>query len=209
MADAVDPDDADWLSWERNFILKAHFDFVVTARSDGQRVLAAIEVDGESHQSAHQQRRDRAKTQICRRAGLPLWRFSTSLLELELLPFWIAHVMDVWEWEQTEYAAKRSHHPPHWSRLTDVETCLILKGHRLVIESLAQDCWDCQECVADGVPEPTGVRSVVSVGVDDMRDEEGVMLTQADLPLGHRALTYLAHELAQYAALQKLGMWHS
>jgi hypothetical protein len=60
---------------ELRYLRLAHFDFVIWDAKE--RALAAWEFDGAYHVTdPEQQRRDRLKDSICRKAGLPLYRVS-------------------------------------------------------------------------------------------------------------------------------------
>ena len=75
LTDVIDDRDASWNSVQIEFMRKAHFDFVVTDHSASAKPLVAIEIDGPSHAAPEQKRRDTLKDDICRSAGLTLWRF--------------------------------------------------------------------------------------------------------------------------------------
>jgi hypothetical protein len=60
---------------ELRYLRLAHFDFVIWDANE--RAIAAWEFDGAHHVTdPEQQRRDRLKDNICRKAGLPLYRLS-------------------------------------------------------------------------------------------------------------------------------------
>ena len=60
---------------ELRYLRLAHFDFVIW--DSEERAVAAWEFDGAHHVTdPEQQRRDRLKDSICRKAGLPLYRVS-------------------------------------------------------------------------------------------------------------------------------------
>ena len=63
-------------SW-RNKIDRKHIDFVLCDPKTMQ-VVAAIELDDASHNTAKAQERDRAKDKACKDAGLPLLRFKAK-----------------------------------------------------------------------------------------------------------------------------------
>jgi len=92
LTDVIDADDANWRPVQIEFMRKAHFDFVGTDDSANVKPLVAIELDGPSHQRNEQTRRDALKDEICKLAGLPLWRFGRIGLPSELLPGWVRHV---------------------------------------------------------------------------------------------------------------------
>ncbi|MCQ2444836.1 MAG: AAA domain-containing protein [Mailhella sp.] len=65
---------------ERSYVLNrlTHVDFLVFEKIS-RRIVAAVEVDGWAfHQCDAQKERDELKDAICRRCGIPLFRFSTT-----------------------------------------------------------------------------------------------------------------------------------
>lgn len=57
-----------------NRYAQMHVDFLLVA-GDGFRPVAGVELDGESHQGARQQKRDEKKAAVFKAAGVPLLRF--------------------------------------------------------------------------------------------------------------------------------------
>lgn len=64
-----------------NFLLTAHFDFVVYERRGYMSPVFAVEFDGPHHQEATQVKRDIKKNRLCMRAKLPLLRIGYAELE--------------------------------------------------------------------------------------------------------------------------------
>lgn len=66
---------------DRNFLMTAHFDFLVCERQDYLQPQFAIEFDGPHHQDPEQRKRDIRKNRLCTSAGLPLLRVNAIHLE--------------------------------------------------------------------------------------------------------------------------------
>lgn len=75
LADIFDINDSCWSKDEKDFILKSHFDFLITT-SNERKPLIAIEYDGEYHKEKKQIERDILKNKICKKANLPICRFT-------------------------------------------------------------------------------------------------------------------------------------
>jgi hypothetical protein len=76
LRDVFDRDMSIWTKEERRFIWNAHFDFLVIDKD--HKPITAIEFDGSQHSNSQQRHRDTLKDTICRKASLPLMRFSTT-----------------------------------------------------------------------------------------------------------------------------------
>jgi hypothetical protein len=96
-------EEGDW-----GFAFKAHFDFVVHEKLDGQHPthpLFAVEFDGAStHVNAESRRRDLAKNRLCVASGLPLVRIDDTFLHRR-------ERLSVVEWLAGLWTAHRSEMP--------------------------------------------------------------------------------------------------
>ena len=181
---------------------KAHFDFVVTDRSSSAKPLVAIEIDGPSHAAPEQKRRDTLKDEICRSAGLTLWRFGPLGLPSDLIPSWIRHVYEVWTLDQALQGTDDARHPPLWEALEQVKNCLTRGKHLPVTIEVKSS-----GLLERPVGPHTEAYALVSLSVDgDIASTEAVT---RGVPASTRMLTLLAIELAEYKALDQLGVWHS
>ena len=205
LVDLVDPDSAEWTVQERNYIWKAHVDFVLCdARLFHLPTIVAIEVDGASHRDVASRKRDSMKTSILARAGLPLWRFSTTDVDDWALPGWIAHVVELAEFERN-LDTDEVGHPPMWHELEGVKNCSISRQTgRLVVEVLDQLKWACgaEDC------REGSARTRVSMTVGKRTCIGESCINILHLPVNDRMLRALTTELAQYLALKDLGVWH-
>src|SRR3972149_3237149 len=77
LADIFDIKEIKWVSKEREFMLMAHFDFVITKYED-MKPLLAIEFDGGYHNDEKQTKRDELKEIICQKANFTLCRFNNE-----------------------------------------------------------------------------------------------------------------------------------
>ena len=74
LADAFDIGSEIWTEDERDYMLKSHFDFLITDLES--KPLLAIEYDGEYHSNIKQKKRDELKNEICEKGGLWLVRLN-------------------------------------------------------------------------------------------------------------------------------------
>lgn len=203
LTDVIDADDAMWDAVQTEFMRKAHIDFVVTDDSPSAKPLVAIELDGPSHQTAKQKRRDALKDQVCHTAGLPLWRFGIGPIKLppELVAGWVRHVYEMWKVDRALQETNQAGHPPLWEPLEQVKNCLTRSHHEpFTLEVKSSDLLECPVGPhIDGYAKVTA-----SIGGKTATAEA----TTLGVPASHRVLTILAIELAEYRVLTELGVWH-
>lgn len=197
----LDADDANWDPVQIEFMRKAHFDFVVTDDSTSAKPLVAIELDGPSHQAEQQKRRDALKDEICRLAGLPLWRFGPIGLPPELLPGWVRHVYELWKVDRAMKETNHTGHPPLWEALEQVKNCLTrIKQMRFTLEVKSSDLLEC--------PVGPHVEGYAEVTASVGGRTASTKATTQGVPASPRVLTILAIELAEYKLLRELDVWH-
>jgi hypothetical protein len=94
---------------DRNFLMTAHFDFVIYDRRGYWNPMFAVEFDGPHHQEPVQIRRDIRKNRLCMRAKLPLLRIGYSELgqhdQLTLLEFMLQRFV-AWQQERGKLLAQ-------------------------------------------------------------------------------------------------------
>lgn len=82
LADVVAPTEGEALvAGDRDFLMRAHLDFVVCDRSEAMMPVFAVEFDGPGHASDVQRVRDIRKNRLTVNAGLPLLRVGNAEIE--------------------------------------------------------------------------------------------------------------------------------
>lgn len=98
LADVVAAEEGEVLApGDRDYLLRAHLDFVVCDRSAAMMPVFAVEFDGPSHASEVQRVRDIRKNRLTVNAGLPLLRVGSAEIEehdrLSLLGYMMARAV--------------------------------------------------------------------------------------------------------------------
>ena len=195
---------ASWTKDETWFSFRSHFDFVLVDRDDPMSIQAAIELDGRTHQSEEQIRRDLSKTRLCRKAAFPLFRFGYHHLQEALGESGVEYVLYVW-------ACDRYNAGLEWS---DEEAYPLPPKFLTAPPLKAQQSGD--PCVYGGV-------TIYEHGEDDYRGRwvresaelrlasgrsatATCMLSESTVPIRGFLLDFLAGDFAEYECWRKLGL---
>ena len=204
LTDVIDDRDYPWNDAQREFMRKAHLDFVLTEPTGLRRVVAAIELDGPYHSGPNQRHRDDLKNQICREAGLPLFRFAHPGLDESTNMDWLAHVLECWKWDLRNQKEGSSERYPMCSFIAANKLCYLREEHgrHLAVRERKRGFYECPKCGT------VVAHAAVTVATSDSTaDGVGDILTTA-LPLSENMIMWLALDLAEYQALKKLGLAH-
>jgi hypothetical protein len=209
MTDVIDDQDYPWSDVHRDFMRKAHFDFVLTEPTGGLRPVAAIELDGPYHSDHVQKRRDDLENEICRSAKLPLFRFTHPGIDESVRPEWVGHVLECWKWDLKNSGRQTDQDerfPLCWF-LAACKSCYLRNkaGAALTIEVLEQDCLCCP---VEGCTNAEGTARVRVVASGHEAFGEGTISTST-FSLSRKMLVWLALDLAEYDALKQLAIFHA
>lgn len=102
IADAVEINESNLTQEEFNYALKAHFDYVVSRKTD-TKALFAVEFDGPYHHSDRRaQRRDALKDSIWKKLGMPFLRVDSDFINQKLGRFQLlSYFVDIWFLSET------------------------------------------------------------------------------------------------------------